>query len=68
MSNGLDPDLSHKPSVGLDLGPNCLQRFQQTTKVTASKDRVKMKKVNKQCLLDTPQPVRVSEKNLSFGK
>ena len=27
-----------------------------------------MKKVNKQCLLDTPRTVRVSEKNLGFEK
>ena len=29
---------------------------------------MKMKKVNKQYLLDTPRTVRVSKKNLSFGK
>ena len=34
VSNGLDPD-----SVILDLHPNCLQRYQQTTKVAASKER-----------------------------
>ena len=39
---------------------NCLQRISADDKVTASND--KMKKVNKQCLLDTPRTVRVSEK------
>ena len=34
-SNGFYPD-----SVGPDLGPNCLQSLQQTTKVAVSKERV----------------------------
>ena len=39
VSNGLDPD-QDRHCVGLDLGPNCLQGYQQTTKVAASKVRV----------------------------
>ena len=37
MSNGLDPD-----SVHPDLGPNVYKGYQLTTKVTASKERVKV--------------------------
>ena len=36
VSNILDQD-HDQYSVGPDLGPNCLQRFQYTTKVAASK-------------------------------
>ena len=36
MSNGLDSDQDRHP-VAPDLGPNCLQRLRQTTKVTASR-------------------------------
>ena len=32
MSNGLDPD-QERHSVGLDLGPNCLQRLSRAAKV-----------------------------------
>ena len=40
MSNGLDPDQDRR-SVGPDLGPlYCLQSYQQTTKVTTSKEKV----------------------------
>ena len=40
VSNSLDPDQA-RHFVGPDLGPNCLQRFQQKTKVTASGQRVR---------------------------
>ena len=40
VSNGLDPD-QDRQNVGPDLGPNYLQRYQQTTKVAISKERVK---------------------------
>ena len=40
MSNSLDTDQAPH-FVGPDLGPNCLQRFQQRTKIAASKERVK---------------------------
>ena len=33
--------------VGPDLGPNCLQSYQQTTKVTTSGERVRCRKANK---------------------
>ena len=39
VSNSLDPD-QDRHNVGPDLDPNSLQRFQQMTKVTASKDTV----------------------------
>ena len=42
MSNGLDPD-QDRHCVGPDLGPNCLcNGYQQTTKVAAIKERVKI--------------------------
>ena len=41
VSNSLDPD-QERLSVGPDLDPNCLKRFQQMTKVTASKEIVKV--------------------------
>ena len=37
VSNGLDPD-QDRCHVGPDLGPNCLQSYQQTSKVPASKE------------------------------
>ena len=37
VSNGLDPD-QDRHSVVPDLGPNCLQRYQQMTKVATSKE------------------------------
>ena len=40
MSNSLYPDQA-RHFVGPDLGPNCLQSYQQTTKVTASGQRVR---------------------------
>ena len=51
VSNCLDPD-QDQHSVDPDLGPNCLKML--------SADE--MKKVNKQCLLDTPRTVRFSVK------
>ena len=42
MSNDLDPDLD-RCNVGPDLGPNCFQSYQQTTKVPASKEGGKCK-------------------------
>ena len=36
----MDPD-QDRHSVGPDLGPNCLQSYQQMTKVTASMESVK---------------------------
>ena len=44
---------------GLDLDPSCLPRLSADE---TSREIVTMKKVNKQCLLDTPRTVRVSEK------
>ena len=42
-SKGFDPD-QDRCSVGPDLGPNCLQKgYQQMTKVSASKERAKLK-------------------------
>ena len=43
MSKDLNPDTGLHP-VGPDLGPNC-KDYQQTTKVTASKERVKIENV-----------------------
>ena len=40
MSNSLDPDQARR-FVGPDLGPNCLQKCQQMTKVATSWERVK---------------------------
>ena len=36
MSNILDPDQAQQ-NVGPDLGPSCLQRYQQMTKVATSR-------------------------------
>ena len=41
LSEQLDPDQDRR-SVGPDLGSNCLQRFQQTTKSIACKERFKL--------------------------
>ena len=41
MSNSLDPDQA-RHFVGPDLGSNCLQSYQQTTKVATSGERVKI--------------------------
>ena len=50
MSNSLDPDQDRR-FVGPDLGINCLQRLSAvTTKVTASKERVKYETIF--CLFD----------------
>ena len=40
LSNGLAPD-QDLYSVGPDLGPSVCKGYQQTTKVTSSKERVK---------------------------
>ena len=40
MSNGFDPD-QDQLSVGPDLGPDCLQSYQQMIEVTARKEKVK---------------------------
>ena len=40
VSNNLDPN-QDRHSMGPDLGTNCLQGYQQTTKITASWQRVK---------------------------
>ena len=45
VSNSLDP-VQNWHSVGPDLGPNCLQKYQQTTKIAASKDRVNPSSAN----------------------
>ena len=42
VSNGLDPD-QDRYYVSPDLDPNCLQSYQQMTKVAASKERVNIK-------------------------
>ena len=42
----------------------CLSVQLQNVNQYGNKMRASMKKVNKQCLLDTPRTVRVSEKNL----
>ena len=39
VSNSLDPDQA-RCSVGPDLGPNCLQSYQQMTKVASSGEKV----------------------------
>ena len=44
VSNCLDPDQA-RHFVMPDLGPNCLQRFQQTTKVAASGQRVRVEQL-----------------------
>ena len=41
MSNGLDPDQDRR-FVGPDLGPNCFKKYQQTTKIAASIESVKV--------------------------
>ena len=43
MSISLDPD-QDPCSVGPNLGTNCLQWYQQTTKVSASKEIVKLQR------------------------
>ena len=40
MSNGLDPNQAQH-SVWPNLGPNCLQDYQQTTNFAAGRERVK---------------------------
>ena len=45
VSNSLDPDQARR-FVGPDLGPNCLQRYQKTTKVATSGERVNCMVVN----------------------
>ena len=40
VSNDLDPD-QNQPSVGPDLGPNCLQRLSADDKVVTSMERAK---------------------------
>ena len=40
MSNSFDPDLV-RHIVGPDLGPNCLQRLLQTTKIVTNMEIVK---------------------------
>ena len=39
MSNSLDSD-QDRQIVGPDLGPNCMQNYQQTTKLATSMERV----------------------------
>ena len=41
VSNSLDPD-QDRHNVGPDLGPTCLQRLSEMTKVTLSKERAKV--------------------------
>ena len=42
MSIGLDPDQDQQ-KVGPDFGPNCLQRYQQMTKVAAKRKESMLK-------------------------
>ena len=57
VPNGLDPD-QDRSSIGPDLGSNCMQRLPATTKVAASKKRVKqclaaVLKFHRFCLFQT---------------
>ena len=52
-------------NVQREITGNTTKYYQNTTKGFEFTDaNFKMKKINKQCLLDTPRTVRVSEKTL----